>query len=312
MTALGHRLQGYFASLVNLAKVTLLVLFSYLLQVSVVPHLKVGEVMPNLLMVCIAVLTVSKGKKYAFASGAVIGILLETMASNLRLFNLLMYPALALLCAQIFADMSELRRELLRIRIAQRQTDGRSGAVVGGTRRRKLRARLRRKTADDLDPHLRILLNALMLTLLYEGIMIVYIALEGVSPTWGHVGRVLSTLLYTGVASLLMFPARAFLSMYRFSRRGKRAEDSLGDEVRITDRDLRSITLEPDLPQMRGMEPMVVEKEAIDPETKATADEDSTEGPDGTKEAVPGDEVALPSQDEQPPAEDIEEKQDED
>ncbi len=267
MSAVAMRLQAYMRAIINLLKVAFLVLFSYLLQVSVVPHLKTADVMPNLLMVCIAVLTVSRGKKYAFASGAVFGILLETMASNLRLFNLLMYPALALLCAQIFADMSELKRELLRIRIAQRQADRGTAPIAKPYRRRRFVIRFRRTTADDLDPHLRTLLNALMLTALYEGIMIIYIALEGVSPTWGHLGRLFRTLLYTAAASTLMFPARAFLNMYRFRRKGKRGEEHLGDAVNISDRDLREIALEPDLPQIRGDGSVLVKTIHDDPST---------------------------------------------
>lgn len=276
MTAVAHRAQGYLASIINLVKVAALVLLSYLLQVCVVPYLKVGDVMPNLLMVCIAILTVAKGKKYAFASGAVFGILLESMASNLRLLNLLMYPALALLCAQVFADMSELRREMLRIRIAQRQADRGTAPIANPYRRGRLKLSFRRKTADDMDPHLRTLLNALMLIFLYEGIMIIYIALEGVSPTWAHAGRVISTLLYTAIASVLMFPARAFLNMYRLRRRAKRGEESLGEAVSISDRQLRQIALEPDMPQMSGVEPLVSKKN--------TEQDQAPEKPDVTSE----------------------------
>lgn len=56
-------------------------------------------------------------KKYAFACGAVFGILLEVMLPSLPILNLVIYPALTLLCAQIFADMSEIKRELLGLRL---------------------------------------------------------------------------------------------------------------------------------------------------------------------------------------------------
>ncbi len=279
MTAFSRRgVGGYTLSLINLLKVMALVLLSYLMQVSVVPYLKVGDVMPNLLMVCIAVLTVAKGKRYAFASGAVIGILLESMASNLRMFNLLMYPALALLCSQVFADMTELKRELLRIRIAQRQADRGAGPIVNPYRRRRWRLVFRRTTADDLDPHLRTLLNALMLVLLYEAIMIAYIALEGVSPTWGHLGRMTRTLLYTAAASVLMFPARAFLNMYRFRRKPKPGDEGQ-EAVTITERDLRQIALEPDLPEIRGVEPMAAGQKVAEEDAEPHTEESIKEVP---------------------------------
>lgn len=258
---------GFRGALVRLFKVGLLVLLYYLVQVSVVPHLKLAGVMPNLLMICIAILTVSMGKKYAFASGASIGILLETMAPDMRLFNLIMYPALALLCAQIFADMSELKRELKRIRIAQRQKELRRSDVVVGDHRRRFRLSLRRNTANDLNPHLRILLNTLMLTALYEAVMLIYVALTGVPITFRHLYQVFSTLMYTALWSLLMFPTRAFLGMYRPRRRGAAQREGIGEEVQISEKALRSISLEPDMPDASAsgpvLEPKVEQAEAL-------------------------------------------------
>ena len=240
--------QGFTGAFLRLLKVGLLILLYYLVQVNVMPHLKVAGVMPNLLMICIAILTVTMGKKYAFAGGACIGILLETMAPDMRLFNLIMYPALGLLCAQVFADMSEIKRELKRIRIAQRQKElGRSQVVVGDQKRR-IRLSLRRNTANDLNPHLRILLNTLMLTALYEMVMLIYIALTGVTIGFRHLGQVFNTRMYTALCSVLMFPTRAFLGMYRLRRRGADSGQGIGEVVEISEKVLRSISLEPDMP----------------------------------------------------------------
>lgn len=249
--------RGLRHAAVLLIKVFFLVMLFYLVQVNVVPHLKLAGVMPNLLMLCIAILTVSLGKKYAFASGAVFGILLETMAPDMQLFNLVMYPALGLILAQAFADMSEIKRELRRIRIAQRQADTSTAKISRQYQRGRFHLRLRRNSANDLDPHLRILLNTLLLTAFYEAVMLIYIALSGVSLNFGHVRRMAYTILYTGFCCILMFPCRAFLGMYRRRpRRGDR-QDGLGDEVLISEKDLRSISLEPDLPSV-GAAPRVV------------------------------------------------------
>lgn len=239
---------GFVGAFKRLLKVAFLILLYYLVQVSVMPHLKLAGVMPNLLMICVAIMTVSLGKKYAFASGACIGILLETMAPDMRLFNLVMYPALGLLCAQIFADMSELKRELRRIRIAQRQRDPARSQLALGKAKWRPRLKLRRDSANDLNPHLRILLNALLLTMLYELVMLIYIALTGVSINFLHIGRMLNTLLYTALCCLLMFPTRAFLGMYRRRLRRRDAPEGIGELVQISEKDLRSISLTPDLP----------------------------------------------------------------
>ena len=249
-----RRKSGFIHAAIKLLKVSALVLLSYLLQVNALPHLRAFDIVPNLLMVCIAILTVSYGKKYAFASGAVIGIILESAANNLSMVNLLLYPALGLLCAQIFADMSDIKRELLRIRIAQRQANKGTGGVVNPYQRKRFHFDLHKKTANDMDAHLRILLNALTLTLMYEFVMLVYIAiaLDGVYIGFHHFLRIFYTLVYTAMTCLLMFPARAFLGMYH-----RRARTAMGDlsreRIEISDKDLQQIALVPDLPSLKEM-----------------------------------------------------------
>ena len=229
------RPAGFRYALVKFVKITFLVMLFYLVQSTVVPHMKLWGIVPNLYMICAAILTVSYGKKYAFACGAVFGILLEVMLPSLPILNLVIYPALTLLCAQIFSDMSEIKRELLRIKIAQRQAESRIVAVGGVEQKRRYHLDFRRKTADDMEPHLRIFLNALMLTLLYDLVMLAYFALEGVSIGFNHVLRMLQSLFYTALWCASMFPARLFLGFYpRLFKRNQR-EDGLGDEVTISD-----------------------------------------------------------------------------
>lgn len=261
---------------IKLAKVGFLVLLSYLIQVAVMPHLKIAGVVPNVMMVCVAVLTVSLGKKYAFASGAVFGILLDSLATNLETLNLVIYPALALLCAQIFADMSDIKRELLRIRIAQRQAERGAANITRHYQRRHFKLTLRRMTADDMEPHLRILLNSLMLTALFEVVLMIYFALGGVSIGLPHLRRLMITLIYTALTCVLMFPARLFLGMYK--RRGKKQSADGQQDIDITDKDLSQIALVPDLPPPSQiavpMMPPDEERRAEPPEKAADAPEE--------------------------------------
>lgn len=276
--------SGYLYALVRLVKILFLILLFYLLQTVVIPHLKLWGIMPNLLMVIIAILTVSFGKKYAFASGALIGILLETMTPNLRIFNLLIYPALALLCAQIFADMSEIKRELLRIKIAQRQADRRIVAVKGASRPKRLHFHFQRKSADDMEAHLRILLNALLLTLFYEVVMLIYVALDGVQITFSHLLRMMQTLLYTGLWCVLMFPVRGFLGMYRGRRRQNEA--IIGDTVMISEKDLKQISMAPDMPDA-GAVAEVAEATKLDTRMPQSDEDEQAHGEESPPDAEP-------------------------
>ena len=296
------RPAGLRYALIKFVKITFLVMLFYLVQSTVVPHMKLWGIVPNLYMICAAILTVSYGKKYAFACGAVFGILLEVMLPSLPILNLVIYPALTLLCAQIFSDMSEIKRELLRIKIAQRQAESRIVAVAGVEQRKKYRFDLRRKTADDMEPHLRIFLNALMLTLMYDLVMLAYFALEGVGIGFYHVLRMLQSLFYTALWSAVMFPARLFLGFYpRIFFRNQR-EDGLGDEVTTSDKLLRELSLAPDMPNIvaafdtapvikeesasAGQEAIGTDQAGIDPQ-RESSDSERDE-----KEDLPGKETS--------------------
>lgn len=233
----------------RLLKTTFLVVLFYLLQVSVVPYLKVFGVMPNLHMVIIAILTVSCGKKFAFASGALTGILLEAVSRNINSFYVLIYPTLALIFAQLFADMSDLKREIRRIQLrSEEQKEQLKDTTPGGRRRLRFKLYFKRNSADDLNPHLRILLNAIALHAAYELIMMIYVSLSGVPIGFYHLSKLVKSCLYTGLWCVLMFPARAFLGMYR-----KRAVKDVGDELEqyregFTRADWQTIALIPDDP----------------------------------------------------------------
>ncbi len=228
---------------IKFLKVLLMILLFFLLQTTVMPHLKISGIMPNLLMVIIAILTVSYGKLYAFIAGALIGVILEAMSFSIPLFYLIIYPVLALLCAQVFADMSDIKREMRRIREAQRQSEA-AAEIKAPFLKKKLRLRIRRDSPHDLNAHLRILLNALMLVALYEGVMLVYIALSGISIGFIHFLRIFNTLLYTAACCILMFPVRSFLGLYK---RRRKASQLIENQELGTDRELlRQLALVPD------------------------------------------------------------------
>ncbi len=243
MQAVLRRSGSVARAAIKFLKVLLLVLLYFLLQTALMPHLKIGGIMPNLLMVIIAIMTVSYGKLYAFISGAIVGIILEAMSYSIPLFYLLIYPVLALLCAQVFADMSDIKREMRRIRQAQRQSEAAAQAQASFLKRRR-GFRIRRDSPYDLNAHLRILLNTLMLVALFEGVMLIYVALSGIAVTYQHILRAVYTAVYSAACCLTMFPVRAFLGLYR--RKRPLAEDS-GEEVLTTPRELlRSLAIVPD------------------------------------------------------------------
>jgi hypothetical protein len=167
----------------------LITFFVYLLQVCVVPYLKIAEITPNLMLVNIAIFTVSYGKKYAFGTAAMTGILLETMSVNVNVLIMVIYPLYGLLCAQVFADMSDRKRE---------------------------QRRIGNKSQNDKNVYLRILANTLILTVLYESTMLLFTSLTGITVTIVHLIRTVRCLLYTEfIALLVMIPIRWALGMYK-------------------------------------------------------------------------------------------------
>lgn len=288
--ALPFSSNGIIRAGIKLVKVLALILLFYLLQTVVMPHLKVFGIMPNLLMVIIAIMTVSYGKMYAFITGAVIGILLETMGVSTPMFYLIMYPVLAMLWAQPFADMSDVKREMRRIREAQRSSEKLEFKVPNA--RRKLSFHFRRNSPYDLNAHLRILLNALMLTLSYEVVMMIYIALTGIPITFVHISRTFNTLVYTAICCIFMFPIRAFLGLYR--RRRRLSQEAESREIG-TDRSLLlQMALVPDeLPPPKKKPFAFLQRYKSQEASVHTHETASTTNPDVTDENVSDDAVHL-------------------
>lgn len=100
---------------------------------------------------------------------------------------------------------------------------------------------------------LRILLNALTLTLMYETVMIIYFLLDGVQINFNHILRLVQTIFYTGLCCIVMFPARTFLGMYQFNRRSKKKDKGIGELVITSERKLQELSLAPDLPNVAAV-----------------------------------------------------------
>lgn len=184
-------------------KVVFLTLLAYLIDVCVMPRLMVNNVSGSASFAMIAVLTVAYGRKSAFVAGALIGILLETMLASVSTYYLILYPVIAMLGAQVFADMTERQRE-------RRRTE------LGGKRKQ------RRQT--DLPPALRTMLCAGFCSLLLNAANGVYSYISGFGYTFNHIARSLTAVLYTmALSAILMAPVRLFLGLdWNGPRREKR------------------------------------------------------------------------------------------
>lgn len=172
----------------------LLTLLAYLTQVCVMPYLQIGGISGSVLFAVIAVLTVSCGKKYTFCSSLFIGMLMESMQSSINALFIIAYPAIAMLCAQFYADMNDRQRE------RRRTTDS-------------------KRRQDDLPALLRIPLCAFTMSVIMSIILGAYSYLTGIDITWLHIGRAFFTASYTSViTTIIMLPCRLMLGMYRRRR----------------------------------------------------------------------------------------------
>ena len=176
----------------KLFKVTLLTLLVYLLQATAAEYLSVWGVAPNVALALIAVVTVCLGRKYTFMMALAIGYLLEIMLSMLDYMSLILYPVCAMLGALAFSDKSERKLE------EERSTGRRS---------------------IQLNPHIRTPLCAGLSTLVFEGVNLTYIYLNGVALNGGHLWRAIIDVVYTMLlAGVLQFPIRLWLGTYKLKK----------------------------------------------------------------------------------------------
>ncbi|MGI6699834.1 MAG: hypothetical protein ACOX6G_05890 [Christensenellales bacterium] len=239
----------------RMLRALVLIIIFYLLQVSVMPHLRIFGAMGNLFMSIIAILTVSYGKKYAFVAGALIGLMLEATMRSIPSFYVIIYPVLAVLYAQLFADMSEFRREMRRVSVDDKERTIRLETGIATVRSDRARAQGERTEVnpiinalkrfishlsprtptEDRDPLQRILMNAFLLQATLELILMGYAALNGVKLGSYHLGNLVKSSIYTvAVTFILMFPARRFLGLAKKKRVKKIGDSYLESATPIT------------------------------------------------------------------------------
>ena len=159
-----------------------MVLFGYLLQVCVMPYIRVFGVTPNLLYVIVGIITVAYGKLRAFWAGVIFGLLTQIMLPSVSYLNLGLYSLTTLFCSFPFADKP------LKTLEYERATN----------HRRK-----------ELPAWVRTLLCTLLNIFVYETVQVTYIYLGGSSLTAGHFIRAGIDVAATGLLCLLvMFPVR--------------------------------------------------------------------------------------------------------
>ncbi len=192
-------------------RVLILTVLAYLIQVCVMQYLQLGSVSGSVVFAVLSVIVVSCGKKYAFCASCIIGMLMESMLSNVPGLYVIAYPVITMLCAQAFADMSD--RQLERRRVLN--DNRRSRQRENGGRDRWWNRMLSHHREGDLPAHLRIPLCAGLMDLILNVALCTYMYLIGEELGMVHVGRALGSVLYTmGIAAGLMVPLRYILRMY--------------------------------------------------------------------------------------------------
>ena len=175
--------------MLRILKVFLITFLAYLFQVCVMPYLPIATITANLLIGVIAVVTVAYGRFFAFGSGAMCGILMETMIASIDYLNLIIYPVLGFMGSLVFADKSERRLE-------QERSMGKAG--------------------KNLPAVLRTILCAAMNIAIYEVVNLTYIYLTGVDLTATHLARAFVSIFYTvAVTCIIMLPLRRFFGVWR-------------------------------------------------------------------------------------------------
>lgn len=202
-------------------KVLLLTVLAYLTQVCVMQYLVTRSVVGSVVFAVLAIIVVSCGKKYAFCASCIIGILMECMMGNVPALYLIAYPAITMLCAQTFADMTDRQLERRRLAYERRQVR----ISQGRGKKHWWHAFMLRYRDIDLPPFIRIPLCAMEMDVFFNGILIVYMYLIGEELSMIHLFRLAGSAVYTvAIAFLLMLPCRSFLGMYPRRRRAERGE----------------------------------------------------------------------------------------
>ncbi len=163
----------------------ILIVFGYLCEVCVIPHIRIFGVTPNLLYAVIGIVTVAYGKLRAFWVGMIFGLLMEIMLPSVLYLNLLLYPVSTLFCSFLFADKPLKTLEYER-------------AI--------------NKKSRELPAWLRTVLCTALNIFVYEVVQVTYIYLGGSPLTSGHFIRAFADILLTSLLCLgLEFPVRRMI-----------------------------------------------------------------------------------------------------
>ena len=194
---------------------------AYLIQACVMKYLTFRGVTGSVMFAVLAIITVSCGKKYAFCASCLMGMMAESMFSNVPALYLIAYPVVTMFCAQYFSDLSDRQLEARRMRAESLQV-----SISEGKGKKHWWQRFMLSYRDsDLPPIVRIPLCAGVMDLLLNIVLIVYMYLIGEEFSLTDVSRTLTSVIYTVVLALiLMGPCRWMLGMYRRRRREEGGE----------------------------------------------------------------------------------------
>lgn len=174
-------------------RILLFAMIAYLIQMSIMPHVRILGVTPSLLFAAVAIVTVCYGKLRGFWVGAFYGMLLETLQPTHVMFSLLLYPVASLLAGVMFADKSARQLEYER--------------SLG-------------KAGRNVTPYLRTPMCALVNVTVYEVVNLTYIYLREGSVFADSIWRgVLNLALTTALTALVMLPVRRMLGFRRIKKK---------------------------------------------------------------------------------------------
>ena len=163
----------------------LLVIFGYLVEVCLMPYIRVFGVTPNILYVVIGIVTVAYGKLRAFWVGLSFGLLMEIMLPSVPYLHLLLYPVSTLFCSFAFADKPLKTLEYER-------------AI--------------NKKSKELPPWLRTVLCTALNIFVFEIVNVTYIYLGGSPLTFNHFFKAFMDVVLTSLLCLvLLFPIRRLI-----------------------------------------------------------------------------------------------------
>ena len=163
----------------------LLVVFGYLLEVCLIPYIRIFGVTPNILYVIVGIVTVAYGKLRAFWVGLSFGLLMEIMLPSVPYLHLLLYPVSTLFCSFAFADKPLKTLEYER-------------AI--------------NKKSKELPAWLRTVLCTALNILVFEIVNVTYIYLGGTALTFSHYFKAFMDVILTSLLCLiLLFPIRRLI-----------------------------------------------------------------------------------------------------